>query len=273
MDRAPGMLRPPDTSSAVRAGVGSSLASSTVLPPISPPVAVPGLSLPASWPRPAQGAAGILLVLATFLLGANAWGHLRFGACPTELQGDLGLDYRVDLNRAGRAELLQLPGVGPNLAERIESYRKAHGGFRKIEELRQVRGIGPALLERLRPWVYIGSDREEVSEVPARSAPRRPAAAKSKRVLSKREAALKGVRININRASRAELQRLPRIGTILSQRILEERLRRPFASVEELRRVRGIGPKTVDLLRPYVCVTGDPVQIQAAKQAVGRATR
>ena len=35
--------------------------------------------------------------------------------------------YRVDLNRADHAALLQLPGVGDNLATRIEDCRSTHG--------------------------------------------------------------------------------------------------------------------------------------------------
>ncbi|MFL5330225.1 MAG: ComEA family DNA-binding protein [Gemmataceae bacterium] len=33
---------------------------------------------------------------------------------------------------------------------------------------------------------------------------------------------------------------------------MDERARRPFASVEELRRVSGIGAKTLEKIRPYV---------------------
>jgi competence protein ComEA len=211
-------------------------------------------------------AAVALILLAMVLLGVNAWEQLRFGARPTEWDSGRGLDYRVDLNRAGRAELLQLPGIGPTLAERIERYRLAHGGFRSIEELRRVSGIGPARLERLRPWVYLGRESEEESEPPTSQRPQpRPPPVKNRRPPSSREAALKGVRININCASQEQLRRLPRIGPKLSQRILEERARRPFATVEELRRVPGIGPKTLDLLRPYVTVSGAAVQVGKAE--------
>jgi len=58
---------------------------------------------------------------------------------------------------------------------------------------------------------------------------------------------------NVNTASAAELQRLPRIGPALSQRIVEyRRTHGPFRSVEALAGVRGIGDKTVEVLRPWV---------------------
>ena len=40
--------------------------------------------------------------------------------------------------------------------------------------------------------------------------------------------------------------------------IVDERARRPFASVEDLRRVRGIGPATVRSLAPELFVGADP---------------
>jgi competence protein ComEA len=52
--------------------------------------------------------------------------------------------------------------------------------------------------------------------------------------------------MDVNRATAAELELLPRIGPTLAGRIVEERERGgPFASVQDLQRVRGIGPATV----------------------------
>ena len=62
----------------------------------------------------------------------------------------------LDLNRAGAAELDALPGIGPVLARRIVEYRRQHGPFRRVEELRAVRGVGPRLLEKLRARVGVG---------------------------------------------------------------------------------------------------------------------
>lgn len=64
-------------------------------------------------------------------------------------------DGRVHLNRAGRAELEALPGVGPVLAERILEHRSLRGRFVRLEQLLEVRGIGPARLEDLRPRVTV----------------------------------------------------------------------------------------------------------------------
>jgi competence protein ComEA len=66
--------------------------------------------------------------------------------------------------------------------------------------------------------------------------------------------------MDINQASAGDLELLPRIGPTLAERILEERARGgPFRSVDDLRRVRGIGPRTVELLRPLATVDPAPV--------------
>jgi competence protein ComEA len=61
----------------------------------------------------------------------------------------------VDLNTATVAQLDQLPGVGPVLAQRITDYRTQHGGFRSVDELRQVSGIGEAKYADLKNLVRV----------------------------------------------------------------------------------------------------------------------
>jgi len=60
-------------------------------------------------------------------------------------------------------------------------------------------------------------------------------------------------RININNATAAELEELPGIGPARAGAIVREREKNgPFRQVEDLARVSGIGPKTVEALREYV---------------------
>ena len=56
----------------------------------------------------------------------------------------------VNINRASIAQLDSLPGIGPVLAARIIEYRKTHGTFVAIEDLRKVRGIGARLFEEIK---------------------------------------------------------------------------------------------------------------------------
>lgn len=78
---------------------------------------------------------------------------------------------------------------------------------------------------------------------------------------------LEGVVININTASVRELMKLPRIGRGRAKKIiaLRRKLGR-FSSVEQLRKVRGIGKRTLEKLRPYI-KAGPGGSSQASKDA------
>jgi competence protein ComEA len=230
----------------------------------APPPAANAPAPPTAWPRPAQLATAALLALAAALLTVHALGSWR-GSRPTDLRPGAAPLHPIDLNQAGRAELLQLPGVGAHLAERIEDQRRRQGGFRSVEDLRQVPGIGATTLERLRPWVCVrDGEAEEESEPPAEPAPPpRKAAAPARPAVPAKTAKLTGP-VDVNRATADELQKLPGIGPKLAQRILDERGRARFKSVDDLRRVAGIGAKTLEHLRPYVTVDGTPVHVATA---------
>jgi competence protein ComEA len=61
----------------------------------------------------------------------------------------------VDLNSATEADLETLPGIGPVMAGRLLEFRRAHGRFRSVDELREVPGIGPAKFAALRTRVRV----------------------------------------------------------------------------------------------------------------------
>lgn len=63
------------------------------------------------------------------------------------------------------------------------------------------------------------------------------------------------MRIDINRASAAEFSALPGLGPALSQRIVDDReANGSFQSIDDLKRVNGIGPAIVERIRPHVVV-------------------
>jgi competence protein ComEA len=210
-----------------------------------------------TWPRCAQVTTCVLLSLGIgFLLGKWHGDGPRPAAAESALARTDS--PRLDLNRATGAELRLLPGLGDTLARRVEEHRRAHGPFRSVDDLRKVGGIGPVTLERLRPWLFVDT-------TPAAPGPVVAVAATPAR--GKKQAAL-AEPIDVNQADRAELQKLPGIGPKMSQRIADERLLRgPFRTVDDLRRVSGIGPKTLERLRPYVTVGAAPAVAQTSDAA------
>ncbi len=198
------------------------------------------------WSGPAQRTVCALLAAAVLVLAIRGLLDWHAG----NRQPIDNWSYRVDLNQARSAELQQVPGVGPQLARRIEEYQQMHGGFQQLDDLGKVPGVGPATLERMRPWVYVGKPTAPVSS-PITSGP----VAKAQK--SKKAEAFTGPPLDVNVASTAQLQKVPGIGPKMSQRIIDERGKKPFQTVDELRRVPGIGPKTLEKLRPFVTVGGE----------------
>lgn len=66
-------------------------------------------------------------------------------------------------------------------------------------------------------------------------------------------------RIEINEATWVEWMQLEGIGEIMGRRIVQDREERgPFRSIEDVRRVSGIGPKTMDNIRHHLACRDCP---------------
>ncbi len=63
--------------------------------------------------------------------------------------------------------------------------------------------------------------------------------------------------IDINQASPEELISVPGINRVLAERVIQAR---PFSSVDDLRRVRGIGAQSLEKLRPYLTCRSDEAE-------------
>ena len=135
----------------------------------------------------------------------------------------------IDLNDAGSTALLAIPGVGEQLAGRIVAYRERIDGYRTIDELAWVPGIGPETVEAIRPFITVSDD-----------LPPRPL-------------------LDLNRATAAQLERLPGIGPVTAAKIVVDRADNgDYVQLDDLQRVSGIGPATVDALRDHVRLSHPP---------------
>jgi len=164
-------------------------------------------------------------------------------AKPTE---DAPPRRQIDLNRADRQELLQVPGLGPSSADAILAHRAERGPFESLDDLVHVHGIGPKTTEKVKPWLQVGDEPvERLERKPMSPAPLLGKASKISATDSK---------IDVNAATAADLQRLPGIGPTLAERIVQHRANAPFVGIDDLRKVKGIGAKTLEAIRPYVVI-------------------
>jgi competence protein ComEA len=103
----------------------------------------------------------LALTFAT-LVGSNA-----LAAGPTESDSDTSsetssrsgasLEGQININTATMAELEQLPGVGPAIAERIVSYRK-DTPFKQRNQIMRVKGIGEKTFAKIKDYLVVEGD-------------------------------------------------------------------------------------------------------------------
>jgi competence protein ComEA len=201
-----------------------------------------------AWPRAAQWAGAFILGAAAIIVAGRIlpiFGHSR----PTERERIIVV--AVDLNSASKSDILQLPGVGEKMADRILASRDSSNGFATPENLRGVKGIGKTRYETLKPHLTVEPNEQFVKSPGDAPQPTMSSRRESKKDLQP------GTKIDVNRATVEELQKLEGIGPVMAAKIIEERAKGPFRSPDELRRVKGIGPKTMDKIRPFVTVTGE----------------
>ena len=135
----------------------------------------------------------------------------------------------VDLNSADKKTLESLPGVGPKTAEEIIKGRP----YKTVDDLSKVKGISKGKLDALKGMVTVsapkGTQPLTPSAAPATPTPKVPSG------IEKRAAPIKqltlGEKININTASKEQLEALPGIGPVKAQAIIDVR---PYNTPEDI---------------------------------------
>jgi competence protein ComEA len=76
------------------------------------------------------------------------------------------------------------------------------------------------------------------------------------------------LRIDINKASWAELSLLPGVGEARAKAIVASREKQgPFSRPEDLGRIRGIGPRTIEGLRGYLSpLPGEAIYVDSGRE-------
>jgi competence ComEA-like helix-hairpin-helix protein len=185
-------------------------------------------------------------------------------------------DGRLDLNRAESADLETLTRIGPARARDILAYRQSHGGFRSARELLEVPGIGEKTWQTLEPLVYVeptSSTAPTAATVAVPSAtvpgsgtiqslqptpplPPSPSPRSTPSPSSQPPSPSTSQKIDLNRATGAELESLWNIGPQKAQAIVQWRQTHGgFKRVEDFLEVPGIGPQTLARNRDRLVVT------------------
>ena len=140
----------------------------------------------------------------------------------------LGAGVRV---ARGRGE-----DVGPTVASREALARH----IQRVDSAERARGAGRG---RARRGVRV---------------PRQPRAARDvARALAPGVPAVPAAPVDLDAASAAEIERLPRVGPALARRIVASRdSLGPFGGIGAVERVRGVGPKVAAAIAPHVTFSG-----------------
>lgn len=188
----------------------------------------------------------------------------------------------VDINTAGKDELMTLDGVGEVIADRILSYRAEGNVFHSVSELKNIKGIGDSILKKNEDRIFVdpiylsgvASNSEETTTTPNESQETSSNADTSAQSVFSETSppdtsfsstplpetteyteatAVVSYPLDINSASSEELCTLNGIGPVLASRIISYREENGgFYSVDELCNVSGIGESTLSKIRDYV---------------------
>jgi competence protein ComEA len=77
----------------------------------------------------------------------------------------------VNVNTASKEELESLNGIGPVKAQAIIDYRKKHGSFKSLEDIKKVDGVGDATFEKIRADISLSGTTK--IEAPAKAEPKK----------------------------------------------------------------------------------------------------
>lgn len=196
----------------------------------------------------------LLSGLSTLLVGSMPL-ILNNGNLPIEIKSQWRnlTNVKVNINTASPSELGQIPGINSRFINQIITLRKVHL-FQTASDLLKIKGLGNTRLAQIEQWLIFSPTyyEPEVAKEPI------PASIESNSFIrrikenSLTRKPLPIAKIDCNHADQAMLEQLPGIGPGIATKIIQYRAEKIFSSVNELLFVPGIGPKTLEKIRPYL---------------------
>ena len=131
-----------------------------------------------------------------------------------------GIRGPVNINTADSSQLESLPGIGPKLASRINSFREKLGGFYSIEQVGETYGLPDSTFQKIRPYLQFSGDVKKIS---------------------------------VNKATREELSSHPYIRWKMANAIAEYRKQHgDFTRLEDLKKVFLVDDAAFVKMLPYL---------------------
>jgi len=163
---------------------------------------------------------------------------------------------KVDLNAASQKELEALPGVGAATAKKIIANRP----YQSADELSKA-GLSAKKIDAIKPLVSAGpapaapapaAPGAKPAAVPPAATPAAKAPVTTAEKVKKPSSKLApGQVVNINTASKQELEALPGIGPSKAQAIIDGR---PYNAAEDIMKVKGIKQGTFNKIKDTITV-------------------
>ncbi|HTF99390.1 MAG TPA: helix-hairpin-helix domain-containing protein [Nitrospirota bacterium] len=161
----------------------------------------------------------------------------------------------VDINSADEKAIEALPGIGKKIAKAIIAGRP----YKSADDLKKVKGMSDKKIKAISDKITFGAASAPaaapapVSAAPASAAPAKAEkpAKEEKAAKEKKPALAPGEKVNINSASKEDLDKLPGIGPVKAQAIIDNR---PYSKPEDIMKVKGIKEKEFEKIRDLITV-------------------